>query len=169
MKKVNKEIQKLKKTGFTGFLKINKIKDNNYSQIPAAKGIYIVLWKSTSQPIFLKDNPGGHFKGKDPTVSIEKLRNNWVQNTSIIYIGKAGSKTSTTTLKKRIKDFIEFGNGKPKSHWGGRYIWQIKDAEKYLLFCWKKVQNIEPRKFEKEFIKNSKETFCKLPFGNLIN
>lgn len=39
----------------------------------------------------------------------------------MVYIGKAG-----TTLRKRLNQYLKFGNRQNIGHWGGRYIWQIK-------------------------------------------
>lgn len=72
-------------------------------------------------PEFLSHGTGGFFKGKDPNVSITELETNWVENTCVVYIGKAG-----TTLQKRLNQYLKFGNGQNIGHWGGRYIWQIK-------------------------------------------
>ena len=151
---------------FTGFCKIKDIKKKGYQQIPDRKGIYVVLRDNKSTPIFLEVNNGGRFKGRNPTVSKDILNNKWVKKTNIMYIGKAGGSRNTTSLRTRIKDFIEFGYGNPRPHWGGRYIWQLPDA--YDLFiCWRETKNIEPRTLEKELITTFKKKFNNLPFANL--
>ena len=40
---------------------------------------------------FLAVGSGGHFKGKDPNISLADLKSNWVDNTKVVYIGKATS------------------------------------------------------------------------------
>ena len=89
-------------------------------------------------PEFLSRGTGGFFKGKDPNVSITELGTNWVKNTCVVYIGKAG-----TTLRKRLNQYLKFGNGQNIGHWGGRYIWQIKNSGN-LLLCWKPTPDEDP-------------------------
>ena len=84
-----KDIQQLEIYGFTGFKKIGEL-FNDYSSIPDTKGVYLFLNLDNPNPIFLKMGTGGHFKGKDPNVSIQELEKNWVAETIVVYIGKAG-------------------------------------------------------------------------------
>lgn len=80
------------------------------SMLPDDKGVYLVL-NFTNRPVeFLTIGPGGHFKGKDPNVSLKELKSNWVENTKVVYIGKA------TSLKKRLKQHFGFGQGKNIGH-----------------------------------------------------
>ena len=93
-------------------------------------------------------------------VSIAELRDNWVPDEAIIYIGKA------TSLKSRLGSYLRFGEGKFATHWGGRYIWQLKDSRE-LLVCWKETDE-NPRVVEEEMIAQFKKehggktTFCQL-------
>ena len=163
-----KTIEDLKKAGFTGFVKIAELwKDS--SLIPDEKGIYMVVRKTTEAPVFLKKGTGGYFKGKEPNVSIEALKENWVAGTCVMYIGKAGSVSGSTTLHKRLGQYLRFGQGESIGHYGGRYIWQVKDAEN-LLFCWKPLKGLEedPRMEEKSLISEFKNQYGgKRPFANL--
>ena len=116
-----------------------------------------------SEPEFLEQGTGGFFKKKeprDPNVSIAELRDNWVPDEAIIYIGKA------TSLKSRLGSYLRFGEGKFATHWGGRYIWQLKDSRE-LLVCWKETDE-NPRVVEEEMIAQfKKEHDGKRPFANL--
>jgi hypothetical protein len=56
-------------------------------------------------------SPGGRFKGRDPSVSAERLQTEWVSGTPAMYIGKAD------TLRTRLTSFARFGAGKPVGHW----------------------------------------------------
>ena len=91
-----------------------------------------------------------------------------MDGTEILYIGKAGGGTSSSTLYKRIKQYLDFGNGKKVGHWGGRYIWQLQDSDD-LYFCWKETQTGNlPREEETSLITIFKESHeGKLPFTNL--
>ncbi len=73
-------------------------------------------------------NIGGHFKGKNPTAEMDTIIGNWVENTKVLYIGKAGGNGGNETLNTRLRCYMKFGQGKAVSHWGGRYIWQLCNA-----------------------------------------
>lgn len=122
------EIEDLKEQGYRGFVTVEKLTSNT-SVVTKEPGVYFILRTSSEAPSFLTVGTGGHFKGKNPNVTISELERNWIDNTQIIYIGKA------TSLQKRLKQYMEFGKGKDVAHWGGRYIWQLKDA-KELVVCW---------------------------------
>lgn len=155
------DINELKQNGFKGFI---KIKDLDINTIQKEKGIYVIINKNQNM-VFLDKSNGGHFKGKDPTVSMQYLKENWVDNVDVIYIGQAGGNGSNATLLKRIKQYIQFGSGKPIGHWGGRLIWQIKDSGE-LLIAWKST-NTDPYDIETELIYEFKLKYGKRPFANL--
>lgn len=121
--------------GFVGFV---RFQDLDLKDVPKVEGVYMILRGTTdSLPTFLKASPGGRFKGKDPSVTIAELESCWIQSTRVLYIGKA-SLTNNTDLRKRLRWYRDFGSGKPKGHWGGRYIWQCHDSADYVV-CWKDV------------------------------
>lgn len=66
----------------------------------------------------------------NPTVEVDTLASNWVAGASIIYIGKADQ------LQRRIKQYAQFGAGRPIGHWGGRYIWQVEGCQQ-LPLAWR--------------------------------
>ena len=123
-------IDDLKAAGFEGFIPVVQLQADS-TAIPRTAGVYMVVYTEGNMPEFLSHGTGGFFKGKDPNVSITELETNWVENTCVVYIGKAG-----TTLRKRLNQYLKFGNGQNIWHWGGRYIWQIKNSGN-LLLCWK--------------------------------
>ena len=175
-------IDDLKKAGFEGFRSVEKLRED-LSATPAVAGVYMVVYQGDGMPEFLENGTGGLKRKKDkngkvkitnPNVPVSELESNWVNNTCVVYIGKAGGvdasgKKSKSTLRKRINAYLDFGTGKSVGHWGGRLIWQIKDA-KDLLFCWKAIpeQDGNPVEFEKELISEFKQQYGdKLPFANL--
>ncbi len=160
-------IDEIKSEGFTGFIKIDELMKNNCSQIPNKKGIYFVLRISLNKPVFMEVSVGGHFKKRNPTVDISKLKNQWNKKSLVIYIGKAGGGTSNATLQSRLKQYMKFGKGIPIGHWGGRYIWQLEDYKK-LIVCWKVIQQEDCRKVEKRIIEDFLSQYGKRPFANLI-
>ena len=149
---------------FEGFVSIKDLW-NDKSMIPKQMGVYIVL--NIEQSVeFINPGVGGFFKGKDPNVDIPQLKDKYVDS-SVVYIGKAGGKSSGATLFSRISQYLSFGQTKNIGHYGGRYIWQIKN-HKDLVVCWKTLNNEEPRVVEKELLKFFKEEYNMLPFANLV-
>ncbi|KGO86031.1 hypothetical protein Q765_13295 [Flavobacterium rivuli WB 3.3-2 = DSM 21788] len=163
-------IKGLKVFGFKGFVKISDlIKD--YTQIPNERGVYLVL-KSEAIVSFLVRGSGGYFKHEDPNVSVEILLQKWIETSSVIYIGQAGGirkeKWSDSTLRKRLKTYINFGQSKAVAHKGGRYIWQIANNQN-LIICWKVLPDkiSDPSKVESDLIKKFKALHNQYPFANL--
>ena len=98
-------IDDLKAAGFEGFIPVAQLQADS-TAIPRTAGVYMVVYIGGNMPEFLSRGTGGFFKGKDPNVSITELETNWVGNTCVVYIGKAG-----TTLRKRLNQYLKFGNG----------------------------------------------------------
>lgn len=155
-------VDELRKNGFDGFLTIDALWDN-FERISPAKGVYLVLFPLGKKPTFTEKSTGGRFKGKDPNVPIENLKDSWVYNTTVLYVGQTKSKRG---LKGRIRDYLMFGKGEPIGHRGGRYIWQIKDKGD-LMICWKALPDVDPRGVEKGLISAFEKKYDKLPFANL--
>ena len=115
--------------------------------------------RATGEPTFLDANPGGRFKGRDPSVSSEALRANWVDGAEVVYIGKADN------LRRRLREFARFGEGKPIGHWGGRLIWQLADSAE-LVVAWTETPGRMPREVEVEMISAFRSAWGKPPFAN---
>lgn len=152
-------IEELNDAGFTGFISVSELREGGLKMIPDFSGVYMVLRVSDVAPKFLATGSGGRFKGKDPNVPVEELKANWVEETPVLYIGKA------TSLRKRISQYLRFGQGKPVGHWGGRYIWQLADATQ-LLFCWMPVDG-NADAVETDMICSFRERYGSRPFANL--
>lgn len=161
----NKTIQQWREKGFEGFYTVKELNTLKVSRqfssiVPATKGVYLFLRLNNTKPTFLEKGTGGGYKGKDPNVSIAELQENWVNDTPIMYIGKA------TKLKSRLSAYLRFGNNQSTSHWGGRLIWQLADSND-LIVCWKTTQE-DPREVEKGMIQEfKKEHGGQRPFANL--
>lgn len=160
MEKIKNVIQELKENGFKGFTTVKELKrDFQSGNIPHASGVYLVLYPTTEHPQFIEHGTGGFFKDRNPNASIEKLQAKWVENENVIYIGKAED------LNNRVKQYMDFGCGKPVGHYGGRYIWQIASSDN-LTVCWKEFENARGK--EKEMILKFKDEHNgMLPFANL--
>ncbi|MVZ62159.1 hypothetical protein GQF63_09015 [Sphingobacterium humi] len=158
-------IPQLKTLGFKGFETIEDIRRTNYVMLPKKRGIYIILYPA-DLPKYLSVGTGGAFKGRDPNVSIEELERNWVNNTPIIYIGKAGGESSSASIHSRLKQYFRFGEGKPVGHWGGRYIWQLDNADT-MIVCWLELPDAIPAQIETALIKEFSAHYDQRPFANL--
>lgn len=160
----NDVVSTLKKLGFQGFETIENVYID-LSVIPKTKGVYII-YSENIIPNFEVMGTGGFFKQKNPNVSLDDLNQNWVNRSSILYIGKAGSLAGSATLYSRLKQYFDFGYGKAVGHYGGRYIWQIKNPYKSKV-CWLPTPNQEPREIEKTLIQQFVTQFEQRPFANL--
>lgn len=156
----------LRKAGFTGFIPVADLWRDR-SAIPKSKGVYMVVRTAKGIPEFLEKGTGGLFKGKDPNVSPETLRANWVNGTCVVYIGQAGGGASSATLHSRLTQYLRFGQGKAAGHRGGRHIRQLKDAAD-LLFCRKTLSEQDPDRVETALIETFRKRYDGMrPFANL--
>lgn len=152
--------------GFQGFHTLRELRLTGLEQVPTAPGVYAVIRESETSPTFLPNNPGGRFKGRDPTVPVERLGDRWCATSHIVYIGKAGAAGGTSTLRKRVASYLNFGAGKPVGHWGGRLTWQL-DGTETLLLAWSTTQAAEARKVEAALLQAIVQQVGRLPFANL--
>jgi hypothetical protein len=165
-------MNEVRQAGFLGFLTISQLRATNLEEVPREPGVYMVLRSVFDPPRFLSRSTGGFFKGKDPTVSIETLARKWVESAPVLYVGKAGGTNKTTgkkitsTLLSRLRAYLDFGAGKPIGHQGGRYIWQLENADN-LIICWKATPHEEPVDVEQQLIDQSCAIFDgRYPFAN---
>ncbi len=157
-------ISAIKKNGFKGFKTVQELWSNRES-IPKEKGVYLIIDADPEHAEFLSQGVGGYFKGKNPNVSINELALNVVSGVKVVYIGKAGSLAGKATLNSRIGQYLRFGQTKSVGHWGGRYIWQLKNHPN-LIFCWKLTAH-DPREIERQLLKDFVKQHHKRPFANL--
>ena len=155
----------LTKEGFSGFVSVKELMENK-NLAPNLMGVYAIIRNSSSKPKFLVKGSGGFHKGEDPNVDVAELKNNWIENSDILYIGKAGSIGKKATLRSRLDQYMRFGQGCNVGHKGGRYIWQLEDHLD-LTVCWKATQE-EPRDVEARMIQSFKDEHQeRRPFANL--
>jgi hypothetical protein len=151
--------ERLECDGFVGWRTFDDLRSDRLAAVPQEGGVYVVVRSSLKEPAFLEANPGGRFKGRDPTVDSAALQANWVNGAEVVYIGKANS------LKRRLGEFERFGGGGPIGHWGGRLIWQLADSGG-LLVAWKPTPGRDSKAVETKLIADFREIFGKPPFAN---
>ncbi len=144
--------------GFAGFRPVSTLREHGLGSAPTEPGVYVVLVPEGRSVSFLDESPGGHFKGRDPTVDRDELQAEWLPGASLVYVGCSGD------LKKRLGQFLRFGAGRPVGHWGGRLIWQIAESED-LLLAWKPTT--DHRGAEIEILTEFEHQYGRLPFANL--
>jgi hypothetical protein len=144
----------LEAAGFEGWLPFAAIRT---SACPSAGGVYVITYAGPAN--FVERSCGGWFKGKDPTVPSDALLANWVEGAEVVYIGKADQ------LKRRLRQFADFGAGKPIGHWGGRLIWQLANPQA-LLVAWKETPGRVPAEVESDLIAAFRRHHGKPPFAN---
>lgn len=155
----------LSSNDFEGFVPLRELRPSK-ELIPAVRGVYVLLRSATRAPMFREVGTGGFFKGKDPNVPLEVLRQNWVEASPVVYIGKAGDPGQAATLRSRLWQYLRFGTGANVGHWGGRYIWQLEDAED-LLACWLPLPDGSPSELESSLIDTFRQEYGIRPFANL--
>jgi hypothetical protein len=80
----------------------------------------------------------------------------------MIYIGKGDN------LRRRLKQFSEFGSGKPIGHWGGRLVWQVQGSADFVV-SWKTSRDgDDPRMDEILLMDQFRAQYGRLPFANLV-
>ncbi len=156
--------------GFVGFVPVAHLRQSRCDEIPIAQGVYVVLHAPTDSNAvaFLETGTGHWFKGKNPNVAVDTLRANWTTGSQVVYIGKASAgRQAKRGLRKRVHELIRFGNTERVGHWGGRYLWQIDDADG-LLICWK-ITADDPASIESGMITDFVKRHGGRPFANLRN
>ncbi|MGH2725100.1 MAG: hypothetical protein ACRDI0_12755 [Actinomycetota bacterium] len=129
--------------------------------MPRTAGIYVVLREEKGPPTFLTTNPGGQFKGKDPTMDPTVLEAKWVEDAHVLYIGLG------SVLRNRLRQFARFGAGAPVGHWGGRYLWQLQGAMDFLV-AWRETPEAPPREEELALLARFRELHGgRAPFANI--
>jgi len=156
----------IKRYGFGGFVHVSHLQATGCEDVPRVPGVYLVLRTEKGRPVFLQKSVGGIFKGSAPTVSVQELHDNWVDGPIVLNIGKAGGGGGSATLRSRLKQYMDFGAGKPVGHRGGRFVWQLAESGK-LQVCWMPTPNEEPKSVEGRLIREFKSLYGKRPYANL--
>lgn len=151
---------------FTGWVPFAELPT---ADVPTGSGVYVVVRPTDEPPSFLTVSPAGHFKGKDPTVSVADLASRWVPSTRVVYIGKANLGASGRRgLRKRLDEYREFGAGEPVAHSGGRRIWQLADQAD-LLVGWLVTDDADATPTETAMIAAFRAHHGVRPFANARN
>lgn len=110
----------LRRRGFEGFNPVERLDGPRPLELPDESGVDAVVRIASGPPAFLERSGAGRWKGKDPTVPLERLRREWVDGAQTLYIGKAAC------LRERVGLLLDFGRGDDVMHYGGRLLWQVE-------------------------------------------
>ncbi len=158
-------VKGLKAAGFTGFRPIASLDIN---RIPQRTGIFVIVQPEPAEPHFLAKSTAGIFKKKNPTLPAQELAEQWVADAQVLFIGRAGpGSQGNRGLRRQIKEFVDFGLGKPPGQWDGRLIWQLA-AAKSLLVAWVELPTQDLTAFQAKCQNEFVEQYGKLPFANLV-
>jgi hypothetical protein len=153
--------QALEQRGFRGFVPFAALTTES---VPPDGGIYVVVRATSPDPVLLATSTAGWRKGQDPAVSVDRLREKWVDGAEILYVGKADPGSGGGHgLRGRLRQYARHGAG-GTSHHGGRYVWQLADATS-LLVGWKPCAR--PRDEERALLTEFEALHGALPFANL--
>jgi hypothetical protein len=147
--------------GFRGFVPFSALTTES---IPPHGGIYVVVRATSSDPVLLAISTAGWRKGRDPAVDVNRLREKWVDNAEILYVGKADpGPGGGHGLRERLLQYARHGAG-GTSHHGGRFIWQLAGAASLLV---RRKPCARPRDGKKALLAEFEALHGALPFANL--
>lgn len=155
--------------GFETWFTVRELVDEGkMASIPQKNGVYLVLFPENSRPGF---NGGDErtFELNDETPKDARIleKEQWVEGTRVLYIGKAGvlNGRGSSNLRKRLREYMKWYQKKYNKHHGGRDIWQLNDPGD-LLVTWRVTEDVDPEKCEKDLLDKFREEFKKYPFAN---
>lgn len=117
----------LEARGWEGFIPLST---HDSSGVPDAPGVYAVLRDGDTTPQFLAERPHATARQAN-SYTASDLHSRWVSGVQVVNIGRAG-----TSLRRRLRQYRQFGGGVGLNHKGGRSIWQLSDADR-LTVVWR--------------------------------
>ena len=161
------DVALLRETGFRGFHSVSHLQRTRCLEVPVERGVYAVVRDTELPPEFMERSVGGWYRQKDPSVAVNELVANWVEGARVLYLGRARGPGVRSLLQQRVKRYIRFGQGKAIAHWGGRFIWQLRDHAA-LEFAWRvATADEDPANIEATLLEAFKARHDRLPFANL--
>ena len=150
----------LESFGFRGFLSGSELMKRARGVMPDSPGVYLAMRAEDGRPHFLEQSPAGHFKGKDPTVPIPWLEEQWVESSRLLYVGQSVS------MSNRVRAHLKFGAGAAVGAWGGRCLFQVEGSQGFL-WAWMSTPGIDQKTVERDLLEAFADEYGSLPFANL--
>ena len=117
----------LEAEGFQGFFTVGQLHAERCEGLPNEPGVYAMVRESLAPPEFLSNSVAPIYRGQNPTQPIEALSARWVPGAQVLYFGRARGPGVRSLLRQRVKRYLRFGYGRVVGHWGGRFVWQLRD------------------------------------------
>ena len=126
--------------------------------VPNAPGVYWVF-APEGMPVCFSEQTE-RFKAKSYPAKTLQEKYERCADKSILYIGKAEGKRG---LRQRLKQYMDYGQGKGNIHAGGRAIWQISECG-LLLLGYEVCENAGER--ERQLLQEYREKNGSYPLAN---
>lgn len=159
------DIEFLQGAGFLGFRSMSHLLRTGCLEVPVERGVYVVVRDSERRQEFLARSVGGWFRQQDPSVTVDVLKERWVEGAQVLYLGRARGPGVRSLLQQRVKRYIRFGQGKAVAHAGGRFIWQLRD-HMALKVAWLPTPDKDPAILEAALLEGFYLLYERLPFAN---
>ena len=136
-----------------------------WRDLPASPGVYAVCLPGWEAHSFAAD--AGRAQYAEPASS-SLLRDKQDRilaggSTDILYIGKAGAKTSN--LRKRVRQLARFGLGRASNHKGGEWLWQLEGIDEAAVRMWCCPRG-RPEPLERELLERFRADHGDWPLAN---
>jgi hypothetical protein len=141
----------LERVGFVGFVPLIGM---DRTQLPRRHGVYVVVHELEQQPEFLDSN----VIDKWPPYPSAQLRERWLTDVSVVYIGKAEGKVG---LHRRVGAFSR----QATNHSGGRSLWQLVTSRDFLV-AWLETPGESALAVEQRYLQSFKAEHGSYPFAN---
>ena len=156
----------LEAEGFAGFFTVGRLHAEGCMGLPNEAGVYALIRESSDPPEFLAKSAGPIYRAQDPTRPIDELEQRWVPGAQVLYFGRARGPGVRSLLRQRVKRYLRFGHGRVVGHWGGRFVWQLRDHAG-LRVAWKSTGTNDPAPVEAMLQARFRTHYGVLPFANL--
>jgi len=156
----------LEAEGFEGFFTVGQLHAEACEGLPNEPGVYAIVRESLDPPAFLTKSVAPIYRHEDPTRPVDELTERWVPGAQLLYLGGARGPGVRSRLRQRVKRYLRFGHGRVVGHWGGRFVWQLRDHGT-LRVAWKATGDEDPAMVEAWLQARFREHYGVLPFANL--
>ena len=148
--------------GFQGFAKLVFLQEAFHKQVPKVAGLFAIVRESDSPPEFLELPQARALPPNAWRVDTEHLRNRWVPDSSVLYLGAAGPDHRDHSLRDAISrlDWPSIHQTSALTH-HGQLIWYLRGSQE-LEAAW----CTEPSLSLEEALAAFAESHGRVPFGN---